>query len=133
MKKFCTYFNLFIFLVFTQVYPIIHVHTHEHDGDYVFKLSTHPPELPQSHHNDDHHHDRDEHKHEDKHFQSEDNYTSRTYKLSLKEIIQFTIPLECEVEDQPLFSIKTVEVTSCNYTLHRRLDNGLRGPPNQIS
>ncbi len=57
--------SLIFYIMFVHVYPVVHWHVHEHDGDRGVHASVHPPDLPVETH--DHDDDDEQHAHEDNH------------------------------------------------------------------
>ncbi len=70
--------SIIIYLLFTQVWSIVHWHADEHHGEIEIRLSVHPPELPIDDHDHKDHHDRpEEHEHNHTHFVGDWDYTFR--------------------------------------------------------
>ncbi|KAA3616771.1 MAG: hypothetical protein D8M58_17340 [Calditrichaeota bacterium] len=67
---------ILLYIVFAQIYPVVHWHAQEHHDDVAFRLSVHPPEVQlDSFDHDDHNDQADEHEHEDTHFDGDSDYT----------------------------------------------------------
>lgn len=96
MKKTVKLLAIISYILFTQVYPVVHLHAQEHTDQFELKISVHPPEFSdQNNHHDDH---EDSHNHEDTHFDTDCNYTYpvNTYNFIsnvqiLREVIDFDI------------------------------------------
>ena len=85
--KFTTINCLLFYLAYTQVYPVVHFHAHEHDGETEFQLSVHPPQILL----DDHHHQQDHlksdnHEHQETHVYDDWDYTVRINKIYARNI-----------------------------------------------
>lgn len=82
MKRTIKISGLFLYILFTQVYPVVHWHAQEHQGDVELHLSVHPTELTlDTFDHDDHHDKSDEHEHEDIHFDADWEYILQTKTL----------------------------------------------------
>jgi hypothetical protein len=93
MNKLIRISTILIYILFAQVYAIVHWHAHEHDDQIELRLSVHPPEFPLDNHDHDDHHDHEgEHEHEETHFDGDWDYTfpSNTFSLKLAEQPFFT-------------------------------------------
>jgi hypothetical protein len=69
---------IIIYLLFTQVWSIVHWHADERHGKIEIRLSVHPPDLLiDDHDHEDHHDTPEEHEHDDTHFVGDWDYTYR--------------------------------------------------------
>ena len=98
---------LYIYILFTQVYPVVHWHAQEHHDEIEIRLSIHPPEVLLDHSDhDDHHNKNDKHENEDTHFDGDTDYTLQTKttnsKITAKTIKSYLI---LEIEPQVLSRI----------------------------
>ena len=85
MNKISTISSLIFYLLFTQVWSIVHWHADEHHSEIEIRLSVHPPELPIDDHDHEDHHDKpEEHEHNDTHFVGEWDYTFLAKTFSFK-------------------------------------------------
>ncbi len=131
MNKFTTITSLIFYLIFTQVYPVLHVHAHEHHGEIEFQISLHPPELPfEQHEHEDDHHDHEHHEHDETHFQGSIDYTIRSHKLLVKDILQVVTPVSINIDEQPVLTLESTELPLRISPSHWYAGNYLRGPPN---
>jgi hypothetical protein len=70
--------SIIIYLIFTQVWSVVHLHADERHGEIEIRLSVHPPDLPIDDHDHEDHHDKsEEHEHTDTHFVGDCDYTFR--------------------------------------------------------
>lgn len=85
MNRIITINSIIFYLLFTQVWSIVHWHADEHHGEMEIRLSVHPPELPIDDHNNEDHHDKtEEHGHKNTHFIGDWDYTFQSKTLSFK-------------------------------------------------
>jgi len=73
MKSIVKISILLSYIIFAQVYPIVHWHAQEHHDKVELQLSVHPPEVGEDDY--DQHNHTDEHEHEDVHFEGDWDYT----------------------------------------------------------
>ncbi len=77
--------SIIIYLLFTQVWSIVHWHADEHHGEIEIRLSVHPPDLPIDNYDHEDHHDKpEEHEHNDTHFVGYWDYTFRVNTFSFE-------------------------------------------------
>lgn len=84
---------LIIYFIFSQVYPFVHWHAHEHHDELKVELSVHPPEYPVENHDHEEHSDH-AHAHHPNNIQfiGDKNYTTpvKNFKLIISEQIFFS-------------------------------------------
>ncbi len=86
--------SIIIYLLFTQVWSIVHWHADEHHGEIEIRLSVHPPEFPIDDYDHEDHHDKpEEHEHDDTHFVGNWDYTfqAKTFSFKLAEPLLVSI------------------------------------------
>jgi len=85
MKRIITISSIIIYLLFSQVWSIVHWHADEHHGELEIRLSVHPPDLPADDHDHEDHHDKSgEHDHNDTHFVGDWDFTFQAKTTSFK-------------------------------------------------
>jgi hypothetical protein len=68
--------SILIYILFAQVYPVVHWHAYQHHDGLELRLSVHPPEFPvDTERHDSHDKQSDSHEHEHVHFEGNWEYT----------------------------------------------------------
>jgi len=76
MNKITIIISLLFYILFTQVYPVVHWHAHEHQDGIELHLIAHPPEFSADGVNHDKNHEHsDANGHHESHFDGDWNYT----------------------------------------------------------
>ena len=83
MNNFIKISIIFCYILFAQVYPVVHWHAHEHQDEIELHICTHPPDLLTNENEADHDH-LCTHEHEDTHFNGDWDYTIQKRTSSLK-------------------------------------------------
>jgi hypothetical protein len=85
MNKLLRITTIFIYILFAQVYSVVHWHAQEDHDQIELRLSVHPPEVPlDEHDHEDHQNHSGEHEPNDHHFVGDWNYTIPSNTLSFK-------------------------------------------------
>ena len=85
MKNLIRISTILVYILFTQVYSVVHWHAHEDHDQIELRLSVHPPEFPlDDHGHEDHQNDSSEHEPNDHHFVGDWDYTYSSNTISYK-------------------------------------------------
>ena len=130
MNKIIKISSLFIYVLFTQVYPVVHWHAQEHHSDVELQISIHPSKIIVDNFDHDEHHDQnDEHEHEDTHFDGDTDYTLQaktTNSIFIAKAIKSYVT--SEIEPQVLSRIpRYIPLKIHSQYLHLSFPN--RAPP----
>jgi hypothetical protein len=92
-----------VYILFTQVYSVVHWHSDDHRDGIQLEVSIHPPELPvDDFHNDPGHHTGEDN-HDDNHFVGTKDYTFTSTIFPVKiESLSYIIQKNTEQESQVL-------------------------------
>lgn len=83
MNKIIKISIILCYILFAQVYPVVHWHAHDHQGEIELHICTHPPDLLTDKSENDHDHSCS-HEHEDTHFNGDWDYTFKQKTPALK-------------------------------------------------
>ncbi len=130
MEKHIKVFGLIFYLLLIQVYPIAHLHAHEHDGHIEIQLSVHPPDvLTDHHHHESDSDNNDHHSHKNEHFDGDQDYTIRTNKLGNKNVSIYFMLVDNNAEIQPIIT-KVFDNPKISLSPHKYSPNNqMRAPP----
>ena len=84
--------SLILYILFMHVYPVVHWHAHEHDGDMGVHASVHPPNMSIETHDHDHH--DEEHAHEDDHVDGTWEFVSQNQSIRFVPIVHILFHFE---------------------------------------
>ncbi len=132
MNKFTTITSLVIYLMFTQVYPVVHVHAHEHHGEVDIQFSVHPPQIVlEDHDHEKDHHRSDSHDHQETHVSSDWDFTIRVHKVVVREIALVYVVTNMGESDLMPVIINPEKYLQKNSLSPELSEVTLRGPPSQ--
>ena len=122
--------SIVIYLIFTQVWSVVHLHADERHGEIEIRLSVHPPELAIDDHDHEDHHDKpEEHEHDDTHFVGDWDYTYRVNTYSFESATPLLIGIYSLIPESQELDRSPQEIP-LKFTRHY-LQVGIphRGPP----